>query len=445
MFGLAAQRSFVVPLAVAVLHGAFLFASPTRAENWPGWRGPRGDGTSRETDVPVDWDLQSGRNVAWKVRLPGTGHSSPIAWEGDVFVTACDEDSHRRLLLCLDAQSGKEKWQTEIFTAPLETIHKFNSRASGTPATDGELVYTAFLKVDGSTVTAPNVSEPREITPGRIILTAVDFDGHIRWQSDVGEFVSAHGFCSCPVLYENLVIINGDHDGEGYLCAVDRETGKEVWRTPRKNGIRSYVTPIIRSVDGRDQLVLSGSGHIAGFDPRNGELLWHVDGPTEQFVASMVFDGERFFAAGGFPTHHVIALLPDGRGDVSDTHVAWHVDQYVRCYVPSPVLVGRRLYVADDRGTANCFDSADGTRIWQARLSGSFNASLVATDRLVYFLAGDGTMKVVKSGTEAEVVAESKLDEACHASPAISNGKLYLRGDEHLFCIGARGDSVGGD
>lgn len=421
-------------LLIALLLGLMTHHSLS-AENWPCWRGPRGDGTSTESNAPIRWDAASGKNIVWKVNVPGDGHASPIVWDDRLFLSTCFEETQQRALLCLDANTGSELWRTEVLNAPLETLHNLNSYASGTPATDGELVYVAYLKVDGKTVPAPNVGAPRDITPGRIILTAVDFDGRKRWQVDAGEFISAHGFCSCPVLYKDLVIINGDHDGDGYLAAFDKGTGREIWRTRRDHGIRSYVTPIVRNVDGQDQLVLSGSGHVAAFDPSDGEMIWKVEGPTEQFVASMVFDGQRFIMAAGFPTHHVLAIRPDGSGDVTDSHVAWHVDKYVRCYVPSPVLIGRRLFVADDRGTANCFDSTDGTRIWQGRLAGAFSASLVATDRFVYFLSSDGVTKIVSPSDELEVIAENSLGERCHASPAISNGRLYIRGEDHLYCI----------
>jgi len=406
------------------------------AENWPGWRGPRGDGTSQEKNAPVRWDATTGEGIVWKSKVPGVGHSSPIVWNDRIFLTTCFEESQTRALLCLSTQSGEPVWKSEVLTAPLETIHKFNSFASGTPATDGQLIYVAFLKVDGKTIPAPNVGAPRDITPGRIILSAFDFDGQQQWQSDLGDFISAHGFCSCPVLYKNLVIINGDHDGQGYLVAVDKLTGKEVWRTGREHGIRSYVTPIIRTIDGQDQLVLSGSKHIAAFEPASGKMIWQVDGPAEQYVASMVYDGERFIMAAGFPTHHVMAIRDDGVGDVTKSHVQWHVDKYVKCYVPSPVLIGQKLFVADDRGTANCFNSSDGSRIWQGRLAGSYNASLVATDNAAYFISGEGVTTVVEPADELKIIAENKLGEPCDASPAISNGQIYIRGQTHLFRIG---------
>lgn len=425
------SKTLAITLLLATIMPRFALA-----ENWPCWRGPRGDGTSTERDLPAEWDAATGKHIVWKVKVPGSGHSSPIVWNDRLFLSTCFEERQERALLCFDTTTGKERWRTGVLESPLETVHKFNSYASGTPATDGRLIYVAFLQVGDQTVPAPNVGTPRDITPGRIILTALDFDGEQRWQVDVGEFVSAHGFCSSPVLYDDKVILNGDHDGEGYLVAVDRSTGEEMWRTPRDHGVRSYVTPIIRTIDGRDQLVLSGSEHVAGFDPSDGSMIWKVAGPTEQFVASMVFDGERFILAAGYPTHHVMAIRPDGSGDVTGSHVAWHVDRLVRCYVPSPVLIGRHLFVADDRGTAHCFDSSDGSRIWRDRLASSFDASLVATDRLAYFLSGDGVMKVVAPADELKIVAENSVGERCHASPAISNGRLYLRGDRHLFCIG---------
>ena len=408
------------------------------AENWPAWRGPRGDGTSAERELPVTWDVTSGENIVWRRELPGKGHSSPIVWGNRLFVSTCLTADQQRSLLCLETESGRELWRSTLLEAPLETIHRLNSYASGTPATDGQLIFVAFLKVDGHTIPAPNVGRERDVTPGTMVLFALDFDGNTVWKRELGEFISAHGFCSSPVLYRDLVIVNGDQDGNGYLVALNKRTGAEVWRTRRKHGVRSYVTPIIRNVEGSDQLVLSGSKHVASFDPVDGKLVWSVEGPTEQYVASMVFDGERFMLAAGFPTHHVMSIRADGRGDVTDTHVEWHVDKRVRCYVPSPISLGWRLFVADDRGTANCFDTRSGQRLWTTRLAGAFSASLTAAGDRVYFLDGDGTTHVVESGHEPRVISENKLGEPCHASPAISGGSIYVRGETHLFRIGKR-------
>jgi outer membrane protein assembly factor BamB len=422
-------RSYAASIAILLA-----LACLARAENWPCWRGPRGDGTSQETGLPMKWDGAAGENIVWKTAIPGRGHASPIVWEDRVFVVSCLEDSkdgvdaHDRVLVCVDRKSGTLLWQASVLKTPLEKKHNLNSFASGTPATDGKLVYTTFLE--------PDFGSTKERTPGNMVVSAHDFSGKLRWQVKPGRFASVHGYCSSPVIYEDLLIVNGDHDGDSYLVALDKATGKTVWKVPRANKTRSYVTPLIRTIDGRTQMVFSGSKHVASYDPRTGKELWTVDGPTEQFVASMVYDGKLLFLSAGFPTYHVMAIRPDGEGNVTKTHVAWHVTN-ATCYVPSPVLADKYLFVADDRGTANCFDTATGKRYWQARLGNHYSASLVAAEGLVHFLADDGTTKILRPGPKPEVVAENPLGEYCYASPAISQGQIFLRGERNLYCIGA--------
>lgn len=412
-----------------------LATTSVSAENWPGWRGPRGDGTSLEANVPVRWNAPAEKNVAWKTEIPGGGHASPVVWDEAVLLATCLPDTRERQLLRLDRTTGKIVWRQTVLKSALESRHLQNSYASSTPATDGKRIFVTFLEVDGRLVPAPNVGTPRDITPGRMTAAAYDLDGKKLWLVQPGDFLSAHGFCTSPVLYRDLVILNGDHDGKSYLVALRQETGEEVWRIPRAHGIRSYVTPLLREIAGGTQLVLSGSSHVVGLDPADGRTLWTVDGPTEQFVASPVCDGARFFLVAGYPTYHVMAIKPDGRGNVTGTHVAWH-GRNVACYVPSPVVVGRHLVVADDRGTANCFDAQSGERLWQGRMGRHYHASLVTAGGLVYFTDDDGLTKVVRPGPQMEVVAENPLGEAVSSSPAISHGRFFLRGEKHLFCLG---------
>jgi outer membrane protein assembly factor BamB len=407
----------------------------TRGENWPGWRGPRGDGTSLETNVPLHWNGAAGENLVWKTPLPGSGHASPIVWDDRIFIVGCTEAAQERILCCLDRRTGKTLWQRTILRSPLETKHALNSFASSTPATDGELVYVSFFEVDGRTIPAPNVGTPRPITPGRMLVAAYDFAGNQKWLVKPGEFISAHGYCASPLLYKDLVIVNGDHDGDGYIVALNKRTGETVWKSPRPNNTRSYVTPIIREAGGRTQMVFSGSKCVASLDPNDGSTHWIIDGPTEQYVASMVFDGRLFFMAAGFPTYHVMGIRPDGHGNVTQTHVAWEATS-AKCYVPSPVVVGSYLVVADDRGTANCFAADSGERLWQERLGSHFSASLVTAGGLVYFIADDGLAKIIRPGPQLEVVAENPLGEHCYSSPAISQGCVFIRGENHLFCLG---------
>ncbi len=405
------------------------------AENWPGWRGPRGDGTSGEKNLPTRWSKTE--NIAWRAPIPGEGHSSPIVWEDRIFLTTSLTEKNERRLLCLNRLDGKTVWERVVLKSPPESIHRLNSRASGTPATDGKRVYVTFMLATGEKVLAPNVSSERMITPGRIIVAAYDFEGNETWKKDVGAFVSAHGFNSCPVLYEDLVIINGDHDGDAYIVALDRETGAERWRTMRENKTRSYVTPIIRKIGDRTQMILSGSKSVASYDPRTGKRHWILDGPTEQFVASMVYNGEHLFVTGGYPERHILAIDPTGTGNVTETHIAWRTIRGA-AYVPSPIIAGKYVIVADDGGVASCFDAKSGERLWRERLAGDQSASPVLADGIVYYFSKRGEATLVRPGDEFEVVAKNRLDEPISASPAISEGQIFVRSHEALYCIGKK-------
>jgi outer membrane protein assembly factor BamB len=413
----------------------FFVAGLIRAENWPGWRGPSGDGVSAEKGIPTKWS--STENIAWRIAVPGEGHSSPIVWGDKVFLTSSLTEKNKRILLCLDRLSGQTVWQRDVVQSPPETIHRLNSRASGTPATDGKQVYVTFMRAEGDEVIAPNVGSERLITPGKIIVAAYDLDGNEKWKTNVGDFVSAHGFNTCPVLFEDLVILNGDHDGDAYLVALDRQSGRERWRTRRENKTRSYVTPIIREIDGITQMILSGSLCIASYDPRNGKRHWIVDGPTEQFVASMVYDGKYVFATGGYPERHTLAIRPGGKGNVTDTHIAWRTTRGA-AYVPSPIISGRYLLMVADSGIASCFEARTGKRHWMERLPGGHSPSAVSADGLVYFVSDRGVTTIIRPSETFAVIAKNELGEPVSASPAISQGQIFLRTHQHLYCIGSK-------
>lgn len=391
--------------------------APAVVENWPAWRGPRGDGTSLDARVPVSWQLEN--DLVWKTRLPGLGHASPVIWEDRIFTVSAVEETEERLLLCLNRKSGELLWQREVLNAPFEGIHRLNSRASSTPATDGERVYVSFLSQD------------------QMYVAAYDFSGTMLWEKRPGAFSSKHGYCSSPVLWKDLVIVNGDHDGDGYLVALDRKSGEIRWKIPRPNNTRSYCPPLIRAMGGRNQLVLSGSKCVASYDPDTGAQHWILDGPTEQYVASLVYSepSNLLFLTCGFPERHLMALRPGGSGNVTGSAVVWH-ETVGAAYVPSPVVIGPYFLVVADNGTASCFVGETGERLWRERLPGGHSASLLAANGLAYFLSDAGTMTVIKPGRDFQVVARSELGEPASASPAVYDGKLFLRGHEHLFCIG---------
>jgi outer membrane protein assembly factor BamB len=269
-----------------------------------------------------------------------------------------------------------------------------------------------------------------------MVVAAYDFAGTRRWLTRPGRFYSMHGFCSSPVLFKDKVILNGDHDGDSYLVALSRTDGHVLWKTPRENHTRSYCAPLIRDLDGRTQMVLSGDKSVASYDPNNGQRHWVIDGPTEQFVASPVYSAKEdlLFITGGFPDHHILAIKPDGVGNVTRTHIVWRTNKGA-AYVPSPIIEGDYFLVVSDSGVAHCYEARTGRLFWQQRL-GEHHASLVSAGGLVYFLSDEGVTTVVRPGATFEAVARNEIGERCFASPAISEGQIFLRGDHNLFCIG---------
>lgn len=399
-------------------------------EDWPAWRGPRGDGTSTETNVPTKWTATE--NVAWKVSIPGIGHSSPIVLGDKIFVTTCLVDDGTgtkptaRQLLCLNRTDGKLLWSQTVCSSPLEKKHTLNSFASGTPVTDGTHVFVTFFESD---------SDDEKKNSGKMVVAAYDLNGKQLWIVRPGRFSSTHGYCSSPVLFEDLVIVNGDHDGDAYLVGLKKSDGSMVWKTPRENKTRSYCTPIIRDFGGPPQLILSGSKSVCSYDPRTGARIWNIDGPTEQYVASMVDDGKLLFMTAGFPDRHILAIKPDGHGNVTESAIVWRTKEYCS-YVPSPIICGEYFLVVNDKGIASCFKSATGERMWYERIGPGYSASLITAGGLVYFTSDRGTTTVVKPGPTYEAISENPLDEDCFSSAAVSGGKLYFRTLGHLVCIG---------
>jgi outer membrane protein assembly factor BamB len=375
------------------------------------------DGTSMEEKVPLKWG--EGDVMAWKVALPGTGHASPIVLGNRIFTVTALLDGGDRILLCLDRKDGRIVWQRTVLNAPLERKHDLNSFASSTPATDGEKLYVTFLDRD------------------QILVAAYDLGGKQQWLVRPGAFSSMHGFCSSPLIFKDKVIVNGDHDGNSYIVALSRSDGHTLWKTPRENHTRSYCVPIIRDLSGRTQMILSGDKSVASYDPNNGRLHWIMDGPTEQFVASIVYNpnADLLFVTGGFPDLHILGLKHNGHGKIDNSKIAWRSTKGVS-YVPSPISVGDYFFIVSDGGIGSCFEAKSGKIMWQERLGGGHHASLVAAENHVYFLADSGVTTVVDAKPEFNVLARNDLGEKCFASPAISNGQIFIRADKHLFCIG---------
>ncbi len=412
-------------------------------EDWPAWRGPRGDGSSLEKNLPLKWSPTD--NIHWKTKIPGIGHSSPVIHGNRIFVTTCLIKEQERVLLCLDRRDGKILWQRTVFTAPLEAKHQLNSFASATPATDGKHVWVTFARVRDRRPSEDYPRKPREANYvprdkiSEMIVACYTAAGALVWQKSPGQFYSRHGFCTSPILYKDMLILNGDQDAEAYLVALDQRTGEERWRTDRPNRVRSYCAPIIVDAAGKKQLVLSGSLCVTSYDPDTGKLHWIIDGPTEQYVASLVYTQGVLFLTAGYPDFHNMAIRPDGSGDVTHTHVAWHESKLPArkaSYVPSPIAYDKWFYVVSDLGWLSAFEAKTGKRLFTEQLGRHHSASPVLAEGRLYFPDDDGITWVLKAGPTFEIVARNELGDKCFTSPAISRGQIFVRTVNSLWCIG---------
>ncbi|WP_346862868.1 PQQ-binding-like beta-propeller repeat protein [uncultured Draconibacterium sp.] len=409
-------------LKAALVFFIFLLSFYSQAQNWPKWRGPNGDGTSIETNLPTRWD--SVTNVVWKSPVPGTGHSSPIIWEDRLFTLTALPETQERALLCYDSSNGKLLWQKTILTAELEKIHPDNSYASGTPATDGELVYVSVLDGD------------------EVVVAAYNFSGEQVWQQRPGKYSSPHGFSCSPALYEDKVIINGTSKGDSFLAALNKNTGKTVWTVSLDKPAHSFSTPIFRELDGKMQMIVGGNKEITSYNPNTGEKYWFVDGPSEDFCSSPVYNkkNDLVIISSAWPQRVIMAIKPNGSGNVTESHVVWQTKEGA-FYVPSPVATDDYLFSTMTNGRVHCIDLSTGNTLWIEDLGKQYSSPVIVGG-LVYMPNDEGTITVFRPGATFDLVAKNSIGEKMNASPAISNGKLYLRGDKNLFCIGEMSSSM---
>jgi outer membrane protein assembly factor BamB len=392
--------------------------SVTLAQNWPCWRGPNGDGTSRETNLPVKWD--SVTNVVWKVPVPGIGYSSPVIWQDKLFLITAFDATQEKVLLCYDCKNGKLLWQKTVLKTKFENKHDNNSFASGTPSTDGNLVYVSFL--DGKDV----------------VVAAYDFSGKQVWLQKPGTFFSPHGYSCSPVIFEDKVIINGDSQGNSFVAALARTDGHIIWRISHERPAHSFSTPIFRKMGGKMQMIFCGNKEIAGYNPEDGSKYWFVSGPSEDFCSSPVYNEKSglVLVSSAWPVRNLVAVKPDGKGDVTGSKILWQTKKGAY-YVPSPVCTDDYLFTTMTTGQVHCIEVATGKILW-VHENGAQYSSPVLADGLVYMPNDEGLITVIKPGPGFELVAKNPIGEKMFASPAISSGKIYLRGFQHLFCIGTK-------
>ena len=418
------------------------------AGNWPQWRGPDGSGISTEKNLPAQWSTT--RNIKWKTPIDGRGHSSPIVWDNKIFVTTAIEgevvegakapkhmmgdkefvhpDSigankkHTFKVIALNRDTGKILWQAVAFEGtPYDDRHRKSSYAASTPATDGKLVY-AFFGSEG--------------------IYAYDFNGKLAWKADLGKMGTVGmGTGTSPILFENLVIVQCDEENgtASYIVALDKKTGKEVWKTPRKVQV-SWSTPLLVKTAKRAELIASGTESIVSYDPATGKELWTHKGVESNAIPSPVANSEFVYLVAGFPAKIAMAIRLGSSGDLTGTpNVPW---KYAKgtAYVPSPILYGDYLYLTTDRGILTCIDAKTGEVKYEGGripIPATFTASPVAFDGKILMTSEDGDTFIVKAGPKHEIIGTNSVGEPVYASPAMADGRIYIRGEKNLYAIGS--------
>lgn len=391
------------------------------AENdWPWWRGPKGDGSAAEGQkVPLSWSAEE--NVIWKAAVPGRGHGSPAVCGDRIYLAACDEPSGRQSILAFERGTGRPAWECDVHPAGAMRKNTKSTGASTTPACDGERIFITFPSNDAVTA------------------SALSREGKILWQTKISDYLIHQGYGASPALYRSLVLVCADHRGGGVVAALDRKSGAIVWKHERPKA-PNYSSPVVVRAGGRDQLILTGCDLVSSFDPLTGKVLWETAGATTECVTSTVTDGTRVFSSGGYPRDHLAAVRADGSGKID-----WQTKD--RVYVPSLLIKDGTLYGVLDAGTAVCWAADSGKELWRERLRGAFSASPVRVGDRIYATNEAGETFVFQASPEKFTrLAQSKLGDEVLATPAICGGRIYMRvaqkvegrRQEFLYCLGEK-------
>lgn len=379
------------------------------ARQWPAFRGPNGVGIAHHTNVPLEWDGETGRNILWKSPVPRRGFSSPIVWGDLIFLTAADSEA--REVICYDATSGELLWRSEVGVVPgmphvLPEVTDYTTYAAATPATNGEFVFAIF---------------------GTGNLAAFDFDGNLRWVRHLVSVENIYGHSSSLITYENKVFVQFDDDNGGRVFAIDGRTGRTIWKAERELQT-CWSSPIIAETEAGPQLIVAGHPNLKGYDIETGTELWRHDCLGGEVASSPAFSGNRVFAANEFSTvtaielSNPIEILWEGFDDLPD--------------VSSPLAFGEYLLVASGFGAVNMYNAADGELLWTQDFEEGFYSSPLLVGGNIYLMDKTGTTHVFEAGPEYRAVAMNPLGEVANTIPAIMDGRIFIRGDEHLYCIG---------
>lgn len=397
------------------------------AADWLQFRGPGGSGIAEEKSAPVEWGPD--KNILWRAELPDPGNSSPVVSAGKVFITVAAEEGRRRSLLCFDRKTGEQLWERTVEYDKEEPTHKTNPYAGSSPACDGERVVVWHSSAG---------------------MYCYDYSGNLLWNVDLGEFIHIWGYGASPIFYQDLVINNCGPGERTFLIALDKRTGKEVWRTNEEGGdsglgegrrkwIGSWSTPIIAKIDGRDQLVVSFPRHVKSYDPRTGQMIWECAGLGDLVYTSAVVGDDVIVAMGGYHGP-AIGLKPGGQGNITEKAQLWRQDRRNPQRIGSGVIIDGLMYMANTDGTVECLDPRTGEQKWKDRLSGgSLWGSIVAVGDNLYVTSQRGDTVVFKANPEKlEEIAVNSLRENSNSTIAVSDGQIFLRTFKALYCIGEK-------
>ena len=415
---------------LSAISGTFIglvvsFASISAAQEWTRFRGPNGQGISSETDLPIKW---SESDYNWKVELPGVGHSSPVIWGDKVFITCGDQKTGRGVLIAVRVSDGRQLWRQEYVMSAYR-MNVLNSYATATPAVDADHVYTLWP------------------APDKIVLAATDHEGGEVWRRTFGGHCSQHGSGTSPIVVGDVVVFTCEHedstkkDAKSFWMAVDRMTGQTRWELPRQTGPKtSYSTPCVYSpAGGMVQLVFESQRHgMTGVDPRTGRVLWEVESafPSRVVSSPVIAGGLLIGSCGdGASGKCLVAIRPGAEVESTMPEERYKIEDGAP-YVPTSAAVGGLLFTFHDRGYVSCLRSETGEQLWREKPAKKFFGSPVWADGKLYCITPDGDVLVIKAAETYELMATNPLGEKSHATPAIADGKMYLRTYSHLISIG---------
>jgi len=406
----------------------------SNAQEWPRFRGPSGNGsveTQKEAVLPLSWSETN--NVTWKTEIPHLGWSSPVVMNGRIWLTSATKEGHDYYAYCVDAETGKIVFEKHLFHCddPEPLGNSVNCYAAPTAVVEKGRVYIHF----GSYGTACLDTATAEEIWRRTDLPCRHYRGP----------------GSSAILHEDLLVLTFDGVDQQYLTALDKRTGKTVWRTdrstvwndldedgnPKREGDfrKGFTTPLVIHVAGATQLISPASSMVFAYDPRTGREIWKVTAPGHTTAVSPVFGKGLVMATTGHGTTHMLGIRPDGSGDVTDTHIVWRCESKDMPTTPSPVLVGDLLYILSNKGAMTCLEAESGKLVWRERIGGSHLASLIHAGDRIYSFSTAGKTKVMRTGRTFETLAESRLHDGFMASPAVLGSAFILRGKTYLYRI----------